>query len=92
VLVVIGIIQFIGIYAGNLTPQILEYAKIAVGKDEIGLVQVKLLDDKTMLVEGGLGAGSARVIEEFYLKNRGVKTVVLNSQGGLREAENAARW
>lgn len=80
-----------GIFVVHSVPQITELMKIAAGKDSIGTIKVRLLDGQTMLVEGGLGAGSARIMEQFYLRNPGIKTVVLNSHGGrLREAERAA--
>jgi hypothetical protein len=89
-LVAVNCFYAAGIFVVHSVPQITELMKIAAGKDSIGTVKVRLLDGQAMLVEGGLGAGSARIMEQFYLRNPGVKTVVLNSQGGRRYARGTA--
>jgi hypothetical protein len=92
VMVVIGSFSVSANIFTTLGPQISEFVQIAIGKDPLGKLDVKLTDNgQSVILKGALGEGSAKAVKKILNGSPQVKTVVLDSGGGrLREAEELA--
>lgn len=94
VMVFLGFLTQVGNLNSHIIPQVKEFGLIAVGKDPIGKISIKIAaDGQSMVIFGMLGEGSAEEVKQILDSAPGVKTLVLNSAGGrLLEAENIAQF
>lgn len=93
VMTILGIVSFSVRLVTELGPQMKEYAAIASGRDDLGIVKATIsLDGQSLLLHGALGTGSTAEVLEILSAAPGVRSVMLNSHGGrLREAEQLAK-
>lgn len=93
VMVVIGIIGMASQLVTTIGPQVREFALIALGKDPIGQITVKVATNgQSVIVIGTLREGSAAQIQKILDAAPGATSLVLNSNGGrLLEAQQLAR-
>lgn len=74
-------------------PQMKEFASIATGRDDLGIVKATVSHDgQTLLLQGAIGTGSMDEVLKVLSTAPNVKSIMLNSHGGrLREAEQLAQ-
>jgi hypothetical protein len=88
----LGALSFVGQLGTKIGPQMNEFASIAFNYDSLKRVEATLAPDgKSLALQGTIGTGSFEYVQQILNAASGVRTLVLDSQGGrLREAEQLA--
>jgi hypothetical protein len=88
----LGALSFVGRLGTQLGPQMSEFASIAFNYDSLKRVKATLAaDGKSLALHGTIGTGSYEYVQQLLSAAPGVRTIVLDSEGGrIREAEQLA--
>ncbi|HEX7113634.1 MAG TPA: hypothetical protein VF193_00735 [Steroidobacter sp.] len=88
-MVVVGLLTCIKPLNETIVPMVKEYAPLAFGYDPLGRIEATVTSNGAAIVlTGSLGLGSAKEVRHLLDHAPGVRTLVLDSDGGrLREAE-----
>jgi hypothetical protein len=91
--VAFGVINLIQVIGTNMTPQVIEFAKIISGDAEIPPYEIVTLPRADELeFRGGLRAGAAKALERSLNSNQQAHVLHINSPGGrLQEARAMTR-
>lgn len=92
VLTCLGAVGFAARLGTDIGPQMREFASIAFNYDSLKRVEATLAaDGKSLALRGTIGTGSYEYVHQILSTAPGVRTIVLDSEGGrLREAEHLA--
>jgi ATP-dependent protease ClpP protease subunit len=92
-MVVVGAITMAVQFSENILPQAKEFALIAIGKDPIGEIDIKVsANGQSVIISGQLREGSAAEIQKILDATPSATSLVLTSNGGRSlEAQRLAR-
>jgi hypothetical protein len=87
VMVVLGVLGFVGTLSKNVGPQLIEVWKIASGDPDVGSHKLRILRGGTELeYSGGITFGATDEVRRMLDADQAIRVIHLNSNGG-REAE-----
>ena len=94
ILVVFGWIQSAFLFINSGFPQIVEFSKIALGKDSIPKYRINILNNGSELeILGGIKFGLTNDVKEYFHKYSNIRVIHLNSSGGrIQEAQKLSKF
>jgi len=93
-LVIIGGIQFVVLFISAGFPQIVEFTKIALDKDDISDYKISILNNgKELEISGGIRFGLTNDVKKYFIEYPNINIIHLNSIGGrITEAQKLSKF
>jgi len=93
-LVILGSINYLNTTFTVLVPQIKEFTKIGLGKDDIPKYTISILrNGEELEIYGGIKFGLTKEVKKYFQKYPNIKVIHLNSTGGrIAEAQKLSKY
>ena len=94
ILILLGSINYVNTTLTVLLPQLQEFTKIGLGKDDIPKYEISILrDGKELEIYGGIRFGLTKEIKKYFNQYPNIRVVHLNSLGGrISEAKRLSEF